>query len=325
MGWSSRPRGLHVAVWLLALFLAAALNEWLARRTLASFDLENFNLRGEGNKLECVRPSRSRGYEPAPGTCGVDADGARVYRQHPEAKGSPTKVMFVGDSVTGQTGWPQALRGHLGAAWPTAPVEVHTYGVAGYNLCQELSMYREKVEAVAPHLVVLQVSGNDARQSPVLMHVGDEIRYFVGDEFVEFPRWVTYSRFLTLAAVTFLPKTAVADDPARDTYAQACLSALRDEVEKRNIQLLSVFFPLLWDPGQTPPVLAADELKVRSIHTDVAVKAFDLRPILEAAGPMATHRSVANDFMHPNAAAQLVIGEALSGWIAQQLPDPAGK
>mgnify|MGYP003393702556 CR=1 FL=1 len=321
---SPRQRGVKVAVWTLALVAAAGVNEWLARRTLSSFDIENFNLHGQGNDLSCVQPSLSRGYEPVPGTCGLDNDGARVFRDRSSGSVPPTRIMLLGDSVAAQPVWPRALREHLQTAWPGAPVEVHAYGVAGYNLCQELSMYREKVASVNPDLVLLQVSGNDARQSPVLMHVGDDIRYFIGSEFVEFPGWVLESRFLTLAAVSFLPRRATDFDSERDGYARACLVSLRDEVEARNIPFLSIFFPLLWEDDEVPPVFRQDELTVRAIHDDVGTKSFDLRPVLEAAGPMSSHRSVPSDFMHPNDATQLVVGEAFAAWIARQTPDPAG-
>lgn len=296
---------------------AFSIGEGVARSVQTSLDVENFNLAGGGNRPGCVRPSPTRGYEPIPGACGVDANGARAYGAH-----AGTRVLVVGDSLSTQTTWPAVLTEALATGWGAAPVQLHTLGVPGYNTCQELSMYREKVAAYAPDLVILQACANDARGSPVLTTINGRARYYMSDEGVEFPAWMLHSRLLTLLALGFGPRFPVDALGSGAERTAECLAALGEEVAARGVPLLTVLFPLFWEVAEAPAPMFADETEMRSLLQASALPFLDLRPAYEAAGPMVEHRDSSTDFIHPSAAGQRIAAAAIASWTLTAVPRP---
>jgi lysophospholipase L1-like esterase len=286
--------------------------EGVSRSVHTSLELENFNLAGGGNVPGCVQPSLTRGYEPIPGACGVNAEGARVYTQ--AGLGPPARVMVVGDSISTQTTWPEALTQGIATRWDRT-VELHTYGVPGYNTCQELTMYLEKVQAVAPDLVLLQACANDARGSPVLTRDGAMVRFHRGGGVTTFPVSFLHSRLLTFVMLTLAPAPTGASDKEA---ARACLAQLRDDVEGRGIPLVSTLFPIFYARDVAPPEMLADEDDMRGLLVASGAPFLDLRPVYEAAGPMTEHRDSAADFIHPSAAGQREAAWALANWIVAQ-------
>lgn len=306
-----------------ALVFMFALNEGLARSINTSFDLDNFDLAGAGNDRECTRPSMSRGYEPTPGKCGVNEHGARVER-FPTAPGdAPVRVMLVGDSISAQLGLPQLLAQGLSREWSGRAVEVQAFAAAGYNTCQELSMYLERVEVARPDFVVLQTCPNDVVGSPVLLRVGSQVRYFVDDTYVEFPAWVTHSRFLTLAVLSFGERQPHGLITAGPGFVKRCLADLRAAVGSRGIPLATVFFPLFWTESEAPEGMLADEVAMRRLVSESGIPMVDLRPVYEAAGPVTGFRSHPGDFIHPNAQGQQLAAEATARFIGATFLEPA--
>lgn len=320
---SPPTRARKIAVWCGMIGLGLALNEAMARMVTSSFDEENYNLRGASNAPECVEPSLSRGYTPRPEKCGVDENGERLYHGPPAPKARVTRILQLGDSISTQTTWPSTLANELQARWPGTAVELHTLAVAGYNLCQELSLYEENVDRIKPDFVLLQTSGNDSRGSPVLVHQGNRVRYFVGDNVVEFPRWVTHSRFLTLLAVSFAQPHAASLMSEQEAYAETCLTSLQADIFARKSKLLVLLFPLLWEPADIPDGARQDEQAVLALHAKKGTTALDLRPFLAALGPMESHRDSPTDFIHPNPASEKLIGTEVARWITANLTNPA--
>ena len=309
-----RLRLLRAALVVCGVAAGLLVGEGAARSVHTSLELENFNLAGGGNATGCVQPSVTRGYEPIPGSCGVNADGARVYEQ--AGRGPPVRVMVVGDSITTQTTWPASLTQGLATRWDRA-VELHTYGVPGYNTCQELTMYLEKVQGVAPDVVLLQACMNDARGSPVLTRDGGMVRVHRQGEVTTFPAIFLWSRLLTLAMSTLAPTSAGVSEAEA---ARGCLAHLRDDVDARGVPLFTTLFPLFYARDVAPPDQMADEDVMRTLLRASGAAFLDLRPVYEAAGPMADHRDSPADSIHPSAAGQREAAWALAEWMGARPP-----
>ncbi|GDX82356.1 hypothetical protein LBMAG42_41670 [Deltaproteobacteria bacterium] len=278
--------------------------------------MEHFNLAGGGNRPGCVRPSATRGYEPVPGACGVDENGARTY-----GADAGTRVLVVGDSISTQTKWPAALTDALSAGWG-GTARLHAVGVPGYNTCQELAMYREKVALYDPDLVILQATANDARGSPVLTTINGRARYYMSNEGVEFPAWMLHSRLLTLLELGFGPRFPVDAMSSGPERTAECLAALGEEVAGRGVPLLTTLFPLFWEVAEAPAPMLADEAEMRTILRASHLPFLDLRPVYEAAGPMVDHRDSPTDFIHPSASGEGIAAAAIASWTIKEVPRP---
>ncbi len=300
---------------LLSVGLAAGLciGEGVARVFPSTFGDENFALAGAGNRPGCVRPSLTRGYEPIPGTCGTNAEGARDYAAG--AQGVPVKVMVVGDSLSTFTLWPTTLAEAFSAGWARS-VQLRTYGVPGYNTCQELSMFRERVAAFAPDVVLLQACANDVQGSPVLARSGGWTTYFSGNEAVEFPTWVLGSRLLTVGAMSFLPRVPLEGARSGREHTAGCLAGFRDEAPAIGAFLFPLFYP-----SDAPPALL-DEMAMRELLAESGIPFLDLRPSFESAGPMVEHRDSPSDFIHPNREGERVAARAIATWWLEEFDEP---
>lgn len=298
------------------LVAALCIAEGVVRALPSRVGLANFELAGGGNRPGCVRPSLTRGYEPIPSTCGVDARGARAYQAG--SAGSPVRVMVVGDSLSTQTAWPNALTAALAAGWGDRAVVLETYGVPGYNTCQELSMLRETIDGSLPDVVLLQACPNDVRGSPVLVRTGGWVRYFSEGTVVEFPEVFLRSRFLTHGMLAVAPKTAGENLDSGGALAATCLRDLRDEVGARGVELVAVLFPLFY-PDDAPAVALVEEVAMRSLLTESHIPFVELRPAYEAAGPMVQHRDTPTDFIHPSLAGQRIAAGAIASWMLVEI------
>lgn len=294
--------------------------EGMARLAPFRFGLENFALAGEGNREGCVRPSWSRGYEPIPGTCGVNEVGARDHASTSEA--GAVRVMVIGDSIASHLIWPAELASGLATGWG-APVRVSAFGVPGYNTCQELSMFLEKVELADPDVVLLQGCANDARGSPVLFRSGGDVRFHVNNEMLEFPEWTLRSRLLSGLIFRYGPRTPVDVFRSGKGFAAECLAELRDEAETRSLPLVAALFPLFWQRADAPPPMLQDEDDMRELLGASGLPFLDLRPAYEAVGPMVGHRFMPSDFIHPNEDGEVLAGAAIAAWMAEAVPAPS--
>lgn len=309
------PRALLLAGGFAAALLVA---EGVARRVPSSLEV-HFGLAGEGNREGCVRPSVSRGYEPIPGTCGVNEVGAREHGSSTEA--GAVRVMVIGDSISTHLTWPAELAAGLAAGWGR-PVTVSAFGVPGYNTCQELSMFQEKVEGAAPEAILLQGCANDARGSPVLFRSGGQVRFHLNSESLEFPEWTLHSRLLTALIFRFAPRTRVDVFQSDKGFAAECLAELRGEAERRGIPLVTALFPLFWQREAAPAPMLQDEDDMRDLLGASGLPFLDLRPAYEAAGPMVDHRFMPSDFIHPNEGGEVLAGAAIAAWMAERVPVP---
>ena len=285
-------------------------------------DEESRALGRGGNEPACIRTSVTRGYEAVPNTCGRDEHGAQVYRS-PESQGTtPTKIMVLGDSIAAQHGWPSQLAADFAKGPPARAVAVYSFGLSGYDVCQELATYRESVASVQPDLLLLQTCPNDVRGGSILQSVGGRVRQYTTTGFVDFPAWVLHSRFLTLAMLRFGPR-APAETSTPLSLLTGCVSELRDEVAARKLPMLVVFFPVFF--GRDPALRGylADEDAVRSVLTASGVSYLDLRPALEAVAPLGGGRALTDDLFHPRGEEEGRIAGLISQAMGDMIAEPA--
>jgi hypothetical protein len=148
------------------------------------------------------QPDEVLGWVPAPGAHGRwrregDADVAITehgFRGVPIPAGRPERdtlrIALVGDSYVEarQVALEDSLGGRLGgdlASCATTPVEVLAFGVSGYGTAQEYLLYRERIAAYHPDLVVLAfLSGNDVADNHPALQGSQSTRPFfaVGPE-----------------------------------------------------------------------------------------------------------------------------------------------
>ncbi len=306
---TSAERAVLVIVGLVA---GLCIAEGVARVVPDTFGDANFALAGAGNRPECVRPSLSRGYEPIPGTCGTDAEGARDYTAG--LSGVPVRVMVVGDSLSTLGTWPAALAEALAAGWQGSSVTVETYGVPGYNACQELSMFRETVATARPDVVVLQSCANDVQGSPVLVQAGGWVSYFSDNAVVEFPEVLLRSRLLTTGVLALAPRTPMVSLGSGKAMAATCLRELHADAAGLGVELVAVLFPLFC-PSDAPALTLVDEVAMRRLLAESTIPFLDLRPAYEAAGPMLDHRDRPADFIHPSRGGEQVAAKAIAAWM----------
>lgn len=316
-----RPSVRRVALFVVSLLVSLCIAELALRGTVTAYDTENFTFDTGLNHGDCFRPSFSRGYEAVPDRCGANAVGATVL---PEGGvgAAAKRVLLVGDSIATLGTWVERVRGDVERSLPGTRVEVHNYAVPGYNSCQEATVLAEVVDALDPHLILLQACSNDAIGSPVLLRVGPRARYFARGTVTEFPRWFLDSRILTLGMLTFGPRTTALGANLPERYVQECLSAVRDTAAERGIPLVSVLFPVLGDRAGTPSGPEREEDTMRAIHSSVGIPLVDLRPTLEAAGPMERFRREGYDEIHPNEAAQEIVAPVIAAALVPYLSAP---
>lgn len=273
---------------------------------------------GPGNdETRCHTSSVTRGWAWAAGACGRDELGLLTLPEGAE-DGQP-EILVVGDSIATHTGWIARMTLDLRARYPG--IVARTGGASGYDTCQELRLVVEVVDAVGPDLVLLQTCPNDLVGTPTLVTLpGGTVRYFLGEEAFDFPSAVLHSRLLTgvvlrLGAAHMARRTPVGDAESERHMGQ-CLDALRDELDEREVPLLVARFPVLADPGEgVEETMLRQEAVVGTLVDSAGVPHLDLRPVLANAGPWADWRYKSEDRIHPNRAAQEVVGRALADWV----------
>ncbi len=105
--------------------------------------------------------ARMKGIDPSGETYAIEyATGPHGFRAFGTPSGGRPRVLFVGDSFTGDpdTSNPDA---YFGVVQEHLPVEVFAIGASGYGTLQELLLVREISNIVDPDVFVLQYCPND--------------------------------------------------------------------------------------------------------------------------------------------------------------------
>jgi hypothetical protein len=269
----------------------------------------------------CYRPSLTRGYEPIPGTCGRDRTGLVPFGGEPSD--AARRVLVLGDSIADQRRWVNTMLAGLDRGLDQ-PVVGRNGGVPGYDSCGELRVLEEAGLAFEPELVVLQFCLNDYAVSATILPLPDGRVRFHAQQVHEFPGWVLRSRLLTMtllrlgaAGVGRSPDRRIQADPA-----EHCIARMAQLGRDRGFELWVALFPYLHsDPdgiGATVPMDARDqpaaqvEARIRGFLDQQGIRYTDLRPVLEAHGPIQDQRNQARDPWHPDNRAQARIGAALA-------------
>ncbi len=142
------------------------------------------------------RPDPVLGWSPVPGAGGrwtregnadvqITEHGFRGVDVSPDAPRRGLRIALVGDSYieARQVALEDSIGGRLGRDTGECaghPIEVLAFGVSGYGTAQEYLLYRERVAAYHPDLVVLAfLTGNDVADNSPHVHASDSVRpYF---------------------------------------------------------------------------------------------------------------------------------------------------
>ena len=197
---------------------------------------------------------------------GVDySAGPYGFRAFGDASGQRERVLFVGDSFTGDPNTSNA-EAYFGVVAERLPVEVFAIGGSGYGTLQELLLVRQLADVVKPDVFVLQYCPNDLSDNSFaiesrMSHVRNQKNlrpYLVGD-----------------AIVFRLPK----HHPYLLLYENSRL------FRKLDFELMALQFAL--DPRSTAPrdaeALAAERAVAVALTTDLVAK-------IAAAMPRGTRR-----------------------------------
>lgn len=267
------------------------------------------------NREGCLRPSMTRGWESVPGRCFRDANGVTGADGLRPGDPSQLRIFLAGDSIAAQQQWIGAARDRLAVSLGREVIIANS-GVSGYGTCQELTTAQEVGRRYDPAALILQTCPNDLGATPILAPAGEgRVRHYIGEAAFDFPRLILRSRlatFLTLRAGAALYAKDLSREQLGASFDQ-CLAGFSELARGWGAGLLVVQFPTLADPGDEGMgghLGAEAELGRRTAAAGVPM--LDLRPVLEAAGPMASLRRAPEDVIHPGQAAQRVAGEALA-------------
>lgn len=260
----------------------------------------------------CHRISPTLAYEPIPGACGRDDEG---FLDDPSARATPDalRILLLGDSVSVVNRvWVKAIETRL-AELVGRPVVVFNAGVGGYDTCQEAWQLRTRLAQVEPDLVLQQVCNNDLPGSVTMYPTedGDLLLRRDGTAW-ELPAWVAHSSLALSAAVRWnLFGTERPMPIVREREALACLRGMLAETRRVGVPLVSVHVPVLGAP-EDYPVPSHHEKTLLALHREAGVEAVELRPLLEAKGPLATLRNHPMDFIHVGGDASAVVGTTIA-------------
>lgn len=142
------------------------------------------------------RPDATLGWSPVPGASGqwtregrahvaITEHGFRGVDVAPDAPRRGFRIALVGDSYieARQVALEASIGGRLAtdtSACAARPIEVLSFGVSGYGTAQEYLLYRERIAAYRPDLVVLAfLTGNDVSDNtPGIPGVSSPRPYF---------------------------------------------------------------------------------------------------------------------------------------------------
>ena len=263
----------------------------------------------------------------------ISSDGLRD-REYQRAKPEGAfRIVAIGDSVTYGSGGPrEAAWGEqleeLLQSFGRRPFEVLNLGVPGYHIGQSVQRLRGLGLDFAPDLVLYGYVLNDPQAFSVEAAALDAMRGRPqGGEPSVLRRALSHSRLFLLARL-FVPvqgdarslRDAIPPDPAyaasggadriayfRSLHAEGesanrlatGLATLGRISRERGIPIWVLVFPLFDDDGASPASPPDVHRHVVELARQSGLGALDLLPVFENA--RASGRSIATDFLHPNA------------------------
>ena len=281
---------------------------------------------GPRSHRECYRLNITTGYEPIPNKCKRDDKGYYRTWDGP-SKEDAYKVLVFGDSIADQHRWIQAtanvLEKHM-----SRPVEFKNAGTPGFDTCSELQMFRDKGLNEDFDLLLLQFCPNDlASTATIIALPNDQVRFYIGWEYVEFPRWVLKYRTLSwLVLHTFNRQGNGNNWRASSSPIPHCLQEFRELAEQKGAEFKVILFPTFVDKLNTSQTVlqfekvrlnpASAEEMSRNTVEEVTQNYFPIRNTFESRGlSLELYRNAPNDLWHPNNQGQNLIGKDVGRWL----------
>jgi len=315
-------------VFLLLIIIGFGSEIWLRQRH-TSWDPNGADS-GPRAHRECYRLSLTTGYEPIPNKCKRDEKG--FYRtwegpSNPEAY----KTLVFGDSIADQHNWVQQTTAVF-AEQSKLQIETKNAGTPGFDTCSELQMYRDKGLSEEQDHLLLQFCPNDLASTATIVALpNDRVRFFIGFEYVEFPRWMLQSRVVTwLAIQTFNRQQQSDGNRSASEPIEHCLQEFKTLTQEQNAQFSVVLFPSFVDNLSSEEVVfsitgkdfttQSAEAKSRSLLEKLNIEYVEVRSFFEHRGlSLEEHRNAPHDLWHPNNEGQIIIGEDLGRWMNNQV------
>ena len=309
-----------------ALSIGLGAVEYNLRQKHTSWDPNGVDSGPRGHR-ECYRLDINTGYEPIPNKCNRDDKGFyRTFKgpSNPDAY----KILVFGDSIADQHLWVQYATNQLENLWDQS-VETKNAGTPGFDTCSELQMFRDKgLDEHFDHLL-LQFCPNDLASTATIVALpNDRVRFFIGFEYVEFPRWVLSSRILTWFSIQTLNRQHQSDgNRASIEPIEQCIREFKELTAQKSARFSVVLFPSFIDNLDSEEIILTikgehfntktAEERSRQLFQDLDIDIIEVRDIFKERGlSLESHRNVPNDLWHPNNEGQDIIAQALGTWLS---------
>lgn len=315
-----------LSITLLAIF------EWRLRQSIYSWD-PNGQDAGPRAHAGCYQPAPTTGYEPIPNKCKRDDLG--FYRTWKGPKPDDAfHVLVLGDSIADQHEWVVDTMSSMNKITVNSPrIIASNAGTPGYDTCSELRVLEERGLQVNPDLVLLQYCPNDlAVTATVIPTNEDRVRFYVGWEYTEFPKWILRSRALTYIMLKNLQFNRTESKMrASQTPVSACLKQFKKLSESEGFSLHVAAFPVFVDDLESPEAVVEmqegeytaqqAESRGRELLTELDIPFTEIRDLFEGHSLVA-RRNHPTDLWHPDRKGQTLIGNKLGPILVERHIQP---
>ena len=302
--------------------------EWQLRQSIYSWD-PNGQDAGPRAHAGCYRPAPTTGYEPIPGKCKRDEFGFYRTWSGPTPEDA-YHVLVIGDSIADQHDWVIDTVSAMNKRTANKPrVIASNAGTPGYDTCTELRALEERGLQIKPDMVLLQYCPNDLAVTATVVPISkSSVRFYVGWEYTEFPKWILRSRALTYIMLKNLQfQRSENKMRASQTPVSACLSQFKALSESEGFDLHVAAFPVFVDNLQSEEIVvemqegefsaSAAEAKGRELLTELQIPFTEIRDLFDGHSLVA-RRNHSTDLWHPDRKGQSLIGSQLGPILVEQ-------
>lgn len=312
----------------IVLIVAFGIFEWQLRKSNYTWD-PNGQDAGPRDHEECYRPAPTTGYEPIPGKCDRDEYGFyRTWRG--EKPNDAYHVLVIGDSIADQHNWVvetvNAMNHHVGGQ---AKIIASNAGTPGYDTCTELRVLEERGLQIKPDMVLLQYCPNDLAVTATVVPVSqNSVRFYIGWEYTEFPKWILHSRALTYMMLKNLQfERSEKRMRASQSPISECFSQFKNLSESEGFDFHVAAFPVFVDQFDSDEMVVEmqegsfsakeAEARGRELLTELQIPFTEIRDLFEGHSLIA-RRNHPTDLWHPDQKGQRIIGSQLGPILVEE-------
>ena len=308
--------------------IGLGLFEWRLRQSIFSWDPKGQDA-GPRAHAGCYQAAPTTGYEPIPGKCKRDDNGFYRTWSGIEPKDN-YHILVIGDSIADQHEWVVDTVNAMNKKTVNNPeVIASNAGTPGYDTCTELRVLEEKGLQINPDMVLLQFCPNDLAVTATVIPVSDqEVRFYVGWEYTEFPKWILRSRALTYLMLKNLQfKRSETQTRASQTPVSACLSQFKSLSETEGFDLHVAAFPVFVDNLESTEnvvemqegafTASQAEARGRALLDELKIPYTEVRKLFEGHSLVARRNHI-TDLWHPDRKGQRIIGSQLGPILVEQ-------